>query len=285
MPAANSITYMVDLEQVATTIGAIELAATYADTDRYIARLINAAHSKAARAFDAEAISKAMTTQTLNHMFEWGTAGINNGKTTRRMRPDSPEAKLWHHTITGAGRDKAVGFIFDASKVPVPQPTTTKTGISQEYLSKVKGKHIFWNKAAIMESGTPVKIKPKNGGKLFIPLNGYDSPSLRPIDKARGFIMTRKSVTVVPGGRHAGTFNALWERFWEGTGQVIMQADMEEGLQAHLEQVKLKAEHTSPRMAPASSNQVSKAVAKGRALAVQTMEQESIKSERMSKKP
>lgn len=275
MAKKNTVNYMVDLEAVATTIGAMEAAAEVAGSDSYIGKLINAAHAKVADEFDAHIIADAMTTTAFNHMFEWGTAGINKGRTTRRISPNSPEAKLWDHVIIGSGRSKSVDFHFIPSKVPVPLPTTGQTGIDQKYLNRLKGKHIFWNKAAVMETGAEVHIEPKNGAKLFIPLG------VGKTDDPRGFVMTSKPVTVVPGGRNIGTFSAYWEKFWNGLGQEGMQAHMEEGLLSHLERVQQTAQRTKGRLMPASSNEAAKAASRGRALGTKQMRQQAIERERV----
>jgi hypothetical protein len=267
----QGIQLFVDFEQVATTIGAIEEAATVADSDRYIGKLINAAFAHTAEEFDGEVVAAAMASDKLHHMFEWGTQGINRGRTTVRLSPNSDAAKLWENVLTGSGKNKGVAFRFKPSKVPVPLPTTTQTGISQRYLSKLNGKHIFWNKAAVMEAGTPVHIAPKNGGKLFIPLKGMNGVNIRPQDKARGFIMTSKPVTAVPGAQSAGTFTSFWEAFWQGRGSETMAAHMEKRLQAHLERVNMKASRTRGRMGPAGKGAVERAVSRGRAIGAEEM--------------
>ena len=272
MAKTSGIQYLINMEQVATVIGAIEEAAVVADSDRYIGKLINAAHAKVADEFDAHIIADAMASTAFNHMFEWGTAGINRGRTTRRMSPFSPEAKLWQHVLTGSGKNKSAGFRFLPSKVPVPPPTTQSTGISQKYLSKLKGKHIFWNKAAVMEAGTPVRIAPKPGKRLFIPLmTTAEGTGGTMADKKRGFIMTPNAVTVQPGGQNTGTFTAYWERFWEGVGQEGMQAHMQESLDKHLAKVQKKAESVRGGLKPAQAGTVQRAVKAGRAMGAKTM--------------
>jgi hypothetical protein len=280
MAKANGIEYFINMDQVGTVIGAIEEAAQVANTDRYIGKLINAAHAKVADEFDAHIIADAMASTAFNHMFEWGTAGINNGKTNRRLNPNSAEAKLWEHVLVGSGKNKSVGFKFLPSKVAVPPPTTAKTGISQKYLSKLKNKHVFWNKAAVMEAGTPVHIAPRNGGKLFIPLATTQGGATGILSNPRGFIMTEKPVTVVPGGQNVGTFTAYWERFWEGTGQEGMQAHMQEALDLHLARVQQEAQRVKGSLKPAAAGTVQKAVKRGRALGAKIMNEAATERER-----
>lgn len=274
MPRASGpqgIHYLVDFDSIAVMIGAMEAAADVANTDRYIAKLIKSAHDTVSDEFDSAFVASAMASSVFSHMFEWGTAGINNGRTTRRMSPNNKESHLWEHDLIGSGKNQSITYRFLPSKVPVPQPTTTKTGISQKYLSRLNGKHIFWNKAAIMEAGTPVHIAPKNAGKLFIPLMGWNGPNLRPQDKARGFIMTSKGVTVTPGGEHIGAFNAYWERFWQGQGNKDMQEHMEAAFTKHLDTVRKKAESVRGKLTPAGANNLSAKVAEGRTMASSSM--------------
>lgn len=263
--------FMIDLESVSALIGAMEGVSEVANSEAYMNELIQAAHAKVTDEFDMQIAADAMATTSLNHMYEWGTAGINRGRTTRRLNPLSPEARLWQHRLTGRGKNQAASFAFLPSKVPVPLPTTEKTGISSKYLKNLKRKHIFWNKAAVMESGTPVTIKPKAGGKLFIPHMGQTPRNARPIDIARGFTMTPNSVTLRPGGNNAGTFTAYWERFWEGRGSGEMQAHMEKGFMQDLERVMAEAQAARGTMTRPSVTLVAADIKKAKANAAKTM--------------
>lgn len=269
--AKEAMKYLVDLASLASTIGAMQGIDDAADSDQYMSNLLESAHTKAAEEFDLEVIAAATASGSMNHMFEWGTAGINKGRTTRRMNPNNPEAKLWKHTFTGSGKNREADYIFEPSKVPVPLPTTAKTGISQQYLSKLKGKHIFWNKAAVMEAGTPVHISPKNkGGKLFIPHMDNPPPSARPIDIARGFTMYSGTVTVTPGAHSAGTFEAFWKRFWDGRGSKIMEEEINRSFREDMDRA-LAGTKGKSSMTPPSDIVFNEQVAAGRAKAKTTM--------------
>jgi hypothetical protein len=121
--------------------------------------------------------------------------------------------------------------------VPVPQPTTESTGVAQKYLSKLRGKHVFWSKSIIMETGQKVTISPKPGGKLFIPFNGNPPEDATPSEIARGFMMYPGSVTMTPGGNNVGTFTAYWEAYWNGPGAATMREHAESRFLSDLETV------------------------------------------------
>jgi hypothetical protein len=249
-----SIKFNADLSSVAALIGAVDGAEEATDNDRYISDLIRFAHAEAVDEFNMEAIAFGQAGQ-IKHMFEWGTQGINQGRTTRRMNPMNKDARLWRNTIDGVGKSQVLDFEYKHSQVPIPNPTTTKTKISQRYLTKLsRGKTFFWNKAFVMESGTPVHIKPKNGGRLFIPLMGNPSEKADKASIKRGFIMTPHEVEARPGANSAGTFTAFWTRFWEGRGQDIIQTSMETGFKKDVETAVAKADETRGAMKPVQSN-------------------------------
>lgn len=226
MAGRQGMRYLIDTSSVSAAIGAIDGADEVTREEGYLTDLMKAAHTDVADEFNMMITAHAAASRTLNHMFEWGTSGINTGRTTRRINPMSPEARLWLHTYTGTGKSGAVGFTFLPSHVPVPKPTTTRTGIDQKYLSKLKGKHIFWNKAFVMESGTTVTIRPAPGKKLFIPHMGRSPSNIKASDLAKGFTMYPRSVELTPGQNSAGTFTAYFKQFWETKGQKSMEANV-----------------------------------------------------------
>lgn len=244
----QGLQYVSDFDSVAAVIGAIDAAEGLGRKDRYIGKLIDAAHDVAVDEFNTQIVADAMSTTTLDHMFEWGVTGINPAS-ARRINPTSEAARLWRHTLSSTGRSKTIGFMFKPSVVPVPKPTTTKTGIAQKYLSRLKGNHVFWNKAFVMESGTTVTIEPKKAnGKLFIPIKGLKGGNFRPADIKRGFIMTKGPVESVPGASSMGTFTAYWERFWNSMGNMTMTEHMERSFQKDLAKVVADAEKTRGAM-------------------------------------
>lgn len=224
----------INLSEVGTLIGSIYGLEQATRTDVYIDNLLKAAHSDAASQFNKDIAAQAAATQMFNHMYEWGTSGINKGRTTRRMNPLSPEAMLWRHKLSGRGRHKGIDWTYRASKVPVPPPTTAKTKVARKYLDRLSGrKNIFMWKAPIIENGMKVKLRPKYANKIFVPFYGQPrSPKLSNYDRKRGFLFHKGPLTNVPGhgtiqGRDlAGNFTSFWESWWNSAGSAILEEKM-----------------------------------------------------------
>lgn len=113
-----------------------------------------------------------MQPKQYHHLYEWKKVGNKNQRLFTTKRIDS----------TGLGF--RVGYEFKQSKSLVP----TKKG---------KHRHVFANKAMIMEDGNPVVIRPRNSERLVFDVSGYTV-----------FMPKGKSVIVnKPGG--AGTKNSF----------------------------------------------------------------------------
>lgn len=240
----------INLGEVAQLIGTIYGAEKAVKTNVYIDHLMRAAHSEAAEQFNRDIASVAVATQRFNHMYEWGTAGINKGRTSRRMDPMNPEAMLWQHKLTGGrGKHKGIDWKYRASKVPVPQPTTAKTKVAREFLDKLSGrKHIFYWKAPIIESGMKVKLRPKYSNMIFVPFYGKPrSPKLDKRTIQRGFLFHAGPLTNVPGhgtiqGRDlTGNFTAFWEEWWNGTGSAVLSNSMYQAVDKQMAEALKKA--------------------------------------------
>ena len=212
--------YSYDDSELAAFIGTSEGFLETIKTPIYLDDLLNYSHHKTTPQFDMAAAAYAMATKNLNHVYEWGTSGINEGGSIR-LDPLSPAAKLWHHMLSGRGSHRTITFEFRASVVPVPPPDPDEAGIDASYADKFSArKHIFYWKAPMMEFGIPVVIKPKYAKALFIPLNGqYNGDDF---DSSRGFTMTTKAVQMVPGERFRGMFSAFWEAWWSTQGEISM---------------------------------------------------------------
>ena len=89
-----------------------------------------------------------MQPKSFHHIYEWNKTGRPSGRlfTTKKINSD--------------GLGFKVSYDFKQSKSLVP----TKKG---------KHRHVFANKAMIMESGKPVVIKPRNSERLVFDVNGY----------------------------------------------------------------------------------------------------------------
>lgn len=87
----------------------------------------------------------------LHHVYEWERVG-------------EPDARLWAMVPRSDGKRLTVGYTFLPSKTYVPIKEGLQPG----------SKHIYTNKAAMMESGKPVFVKPLPGNRYikFIPKSG-----------------------------------------------------------------------------------------------------------------
>lgn len=166
-----------------------------------------------------------MATGKINHVFEWGAVGINDAPGATPINPTSPMARLWTHQLVGRGAVKSIDFQYRASHVPVPLPDADSTGIDAEYLSGDTGpkrRHVFHWKAPIMELGIAVNIKPKYAKALFIPLRGNPMTDNEKVIE-RGFAMTSRAVTMVPGEQFAGEFSKFWIAWWNTEGRTLIE--------------------------------------------------------------
>jgi hypothetical protein len=267
-----AINVNIDLSPVAGLIGTADAADEMANDERYVEDLIAAAHVVAAQEFDLEAIAYAQAGGNIRHMFEWGTQGINRGRTTRRMNPNNPLAKLWKHNLVGNGKNQAADFDFQESTVPVPPPTVERSGVGTQYLRQMKkGKAVFWHKARIMESGAEVTISPKTAKGLFIPFRNDPPEGASPSAIKRGFMIYPGTVTTHPGKGVAGTFTAFWTRFWEGRGEEIMQSQVEENFRKDVEAVMAKTETAGTRVKPVRATNFETQVKASKARATSAM--------------
>jgi len=248
--SAQGMRWDINLGEVAQLIGTVYGADNATRTNVYIDHLMRAAHSEAAEQFNRDIAAQAIATQRFNHMYEWGTAGINKGRTSRRMNPLDPEAMLWKHRLTGGrSKHKGIDWSFRASKVPVPQPTTAKTRVAREHLDRLSGrKHIFYWKAPIIEAGMKVKLRPKYSNMIFVPFYGKPrSPKLDDATIKRGFLFHSGPLTNVPGhgtiqGRDLqGNFTAFWEEWWNAAGSAVLANYMYQVVDDSMREVLTKA--------------------------------------------
>ena len=117
-----------------------------------------------------------------HHVYEWKKAG-------------NPEARLFEiNKLSQDGLSFRLGYNFKLSKSLVP------TG-------KGKHRHVFANKAAVMESGMPVVIRPRSAERLVFEVNGYTV-----------FMPKGAPVTVTkPGGtRVKDSFKMAYKQFFTG---------------------------------------------------------------------
>ena len=149
---------------------------------------------------DAMALAHA---RALHHVYEWNAVGI-------------PNARLFRVIQYGRGRDRAVGFVFRQSVTKVPLPDAGAYGGGEDF--RPRRRHIFRNKAYVMELNQRVSIKRRNAKALFIPMQGAEG----------GFIIRKGPIGVDnPGGKETtGRFTREWETFWSAIAPVHLESEI-----------------------------------------------------------
>lgn len=235
--AAQGLNLKADFSQLARLVGTVKGYSSAVESDIYINDLLKVAHQIAAKEFNAAVASVAIaasgTPKSLSHMYEWGTIGINKGRTTRAMQPTNPDAMLWTHVMKGRGRAKTIDFKFRPSTVPVPQPTTAKTKVARKYLDRLNGKQYkFHWKAPVMEFGTTVHLKPNKAKMIFVPF--YGKPKTRnAYDIKRGFLFHKGPLNSVPGKTVKGNFSSFWIGWWASAGAKSMKDNTKTAVALH----------------------------------------------------
>lgn len=150
--------------------------------------------------------AKARTnSKALHHVYEWKKVG-------------SPSARLFSLTrIDGPGLSFKIGYEFNESKSFVP----TQRG---------RRKHVFKNKASIMEAGKPLIIFPRNAQRLVFEADGETV-----------FLPIGRSVTVKsPGGKKStNQFDLAYSQFFRGN--LVNESVKRSGFQRIFAQASAKA--------------------------------------------
>lgn len=127
--------------------------------------------------------SKARTNPSqFHHVYEW--KGVGN-----------PSARLFKlNAKNRSGLSFQIGYDFKLSRSAVPSNTS-------------QTRHVFRNKAAIMEEGGPLVIRPKNSERLVFEVRG-----------SMVFMPKGKSVTVprAGGGKTTSKFKIAYAQFFRG---------------------------------------------------------------------
>lgn len=121
--------------------------------------------------------------KSLHHVYEWKMVGNKNARLF--------DLKM----ISKSGVSFKLGYNFIPSKSTVP-------------LKNTKHKHVFANKAVIMEKGQPVKITPRSSERLVF--EGMDGKTVF-MPKGASVVVNR------PGGKAAtNQFSLAYARFFSG---------------------------------------------------------------------
>lgn len=214
----GKVTFGVYIEELVDFIAGANAISNLSKNSVYLDRIMEPAIREAEEDLNLRAAAKA---PSISHMFEWGTTGVN-GRSNTRQNPNSEKARLWKTVSTGRGLNRTIRFEYKKSKSFVPLPTTRKTRMPSDKIAMLNGTHIFYDKAKVMETGKTVTIKPKNSKVLVIPIRRGETVS-DPAAMKRGYIVTKKSVTNIPGKRLKGNFTKFWDEFWNKNGHMIIE--------------------------------------------------------------
>lgn len=254
----NSVRFIADFSPLIDSMAAFDAMAESLGKHDYMHDLIGTAYQEADNEFNVLAAA-AGATGSIAHMYEWGTQGINRGRSNMRPNPMSDAARLWVNKFTYAGaKGGVINFTFRQSLAIVPKPTMGATGMSKFVISQMSD-HVFKWKSLVMEMGETVHIVPKNKERLMVPqykrkadapedLTGnYSKDSVK-----RGFIMTKGPIDATPGKKVAGNFTAFWTNFWEEHGQRMMDESVERQVRADFQKA-IEAQGRGPLRPPVKS--------------------------------
>lgn len=238
----NGIQFKIDTEDIDSLVAASFAFDQIGRQSNYLQNLISASYAQTNEEFNREVVAFASATGALGHMFEWGTQGINRGKSSTRPNPMSEQARLWVNVFDPGRAISKLEFIYKPSVATVPKPTTKKTGIPSEVLKKLKT-HVFEHKAFVLETGVAVTIKPKpeNVRRLLFVPNLWKGE--------KGYQMYSKSTNPNVSEDTKGTFTIYWMNFWEGRGEAMIQEQVDAYFAEDIRKVIAKIE-ASPRKVP-----------------------------------
>ncbi len=197
-----------DLSPIGNTIAAVHGTLNAVEGQRFKGRFVNSTMNSLRKKFMADAIAANISgAASLQHVFEWpdqDARGISTG------RPSS--VPLFILTKQGRGGNKSLSFSFLPSEKQVPLPNPARYGFKEEKLAFMH-RHVFRMKALVMETQSNVQIAPRNANKLFIPT----------ADNKYGYVMTKKSTLINPGGlQSTGGFSKFWTAWFETRAQEIL---------------------------------------------------------------
>ena len=221
--SGDEVKLMVDLGPVIEFLAAGNaMALSLNQTKKYTDSIFDNAFGEADEEFNIRAAGYAAVTGNISHMYEWGTIGINRGRTNMRPDPMSRAARLWDNVAPGRGFNRVITYYFKPSFANVPKPTVRDTGMDPEIIGKMRD-HIFRWKAEMMEWGREVTIVPDKAKFLLIPVTEANRAYVRSNDAKRGYTLSKGPITFQAGGnRYANNFTTFWMQYWEGDGEFIV---------------------------------------------------------------
>lgn len=185
-----------NISVLSSVAGAITGIVEGIDTGAYKTNFITTMMNKVESEFMVESIA---SRERIKHVFEWGDDS-----------EDISVEPLFKLVRSGRGANRAMTYVFLPSTKPVPLPSS-KYGIDAKVMSKLS-RHIFVNKAIVMETKEMVHVAPKNAVAILIPT----------MDSEKGYVMSRQGSNLNPGGAQAtGAFHTWWVEWMDTRAQAI----------------------------------------------------------------
>lgn len=258
-----------NLDQLAEAIGSYVGMMEGLKQKTYMDELLVDSHRTTSTEFNRAAMAAAMHSKTLRHMYEFGTAGINDDGPSHYASGMSPGSRLWKGELLGGGGRRTISFTFLPAKKNNPPHDFEELGIDSSDAPPLKvdtGERTYkWaTRASVVESGIDVHIKARWSKALFIPIKTEGMPAKSFGDPARGYVWA-KSHSYSPGESSGGTgrFTTFFAGWWAKEGAEIMGQNMMNTVDRQLKQVEatIRANKT---MKPVALINMKSAVEKGR---------------------
>lgn len=214
----SGVSFSINMDSVIESMAGLDALIQSTKGRAYLDAIVDEAFEEADSNFNTAAEAYAKATGHISHMYEWGTIGINKGRTNSRLPASNPNARLWHTFTEGAGLNRTVWFAFKPSVAFSPKPTKQDTNMDPDIIAKMRD-HVFRWKARVMETGEAVTINPKRAKFLLLPVYKKDRARVRPNDAKRGYTLSAGPIVAHPGYyTYGGEFFAFWNAFWQGEG-------------------------------------------------------------------
>lgn len=259
-----------NLEQLAEGIGSYLGMMEGLKQRDYMDDLLRSAHAKVSVDFNRAAMTAAMGGANFKHMYEYGTVGINDSGLANYASGMNKNARLWENVITGGGGRKTISFTFLPSKKNVPPHDFEELGIDPSTAPPLKvdtgeRKYKWPSKAAVIESGADVKVKPRWSKMVFVPIKTEGMPARYFGDPDRGYVWTKEGHTYSPGESSGGTgkFTTFFTTWWSTTGGELMGDEMMDTVNRQLKEVSATIKTSKQLKTPATTN-IKSAAEKGR---------------------
>lgn len=223
--ASSGLDFKINIDPVMDAIAAGYVLTDFKKNRKYVDTIVDIAFEQADDEFKRQTDAYAMATGELRHMYEWGTIGINRGRTNVRQQPNAPNAKLWHTFTTGEGLDRMLAFVYKPSVANVPKPTVGQTGMASDVIASLRD-HVFTWKAEVIEKAQMVTIRPRQAKFLLIPAYEENRPYMRPYDIKRGYMLTKGPIKARPG-LYSEAFTEYWVTYWQTRGRTILETSVQ----------------------------------------------------------